>query len=145
MEATSSDAAIESALRALRHRDRTGRQLDRHLAECGFAEAERDAALAALARTGLLDDVRYAENRACTLARRGGGDALIRHDLAGAGVGPGEIEAALAALDPQLERAERIVGQRGASAKTARYLAGKGFAGDVIRDVIARAAGEALG
>ena len=43
------------------------------------------------------------------------------------------------------ERAQRIVGRRGASAKTARYLAGKGFSDDVVRDVVARERDEALG
>jgi regulatory protein len=140
-----SSEAVESAVRALRHRDRTSAQLHRHLAERGFDEAERDEAVAMLVRTGVLDDVRYAENRAAALADRGAGDAYIRHDLAGAGLGGDEIGGALAGLQPEVERAERIVERRGASPKTARYLAGKGFSEDVVRGVVARAAGQALG
>jgi regulatory protein len=140
-----SDPAFEEAARALRHRDRTAAQLERHLAERGFDEAERAAALDTLARTGIVDDARYAENRAATLAERGAGDALIRHELGVAGVPADDIERALEALDSECDRAERIVDRRGASAKTARYLGGKGFSDDTIDAVIARVGDEALG
>lgn len=141
----SSDAAVESAARALRHRDRTLAQLEGYLAERGFADADRTAALETLARTGIVDDGRYAQNRAVALAERGAGDAFIRHDLRLAGVGGEDVERALEALETERERAERIVDRRGASAKTARFLAGKGFAEDTIGVVVARAQGEGLG
>lgn len=139
------DPAFESAIRALRHRDRTSAQLDRHLAERGFTEVERASALATLARTGVLDDIRYAANRAATLAGRGAGDAFIRHDLERAGLGSSAIDDALGLVEPERVRAARIVERRGASAKTARYLAGKGFSDEVVRGAVAHVAGEALG
>jgi len=83
--------------------------------------------------------------RAAGLADRGAGDALIRHDLALAGIDEDVIEHALAALDAEHARAERIVARRGADAKTARYLAGKGFSQDVVHAVVARAGEDALG
>ena len=78
--------AVEAGLRALHHRDLSAADLDRRLAAKGFDEAEREAALETLARTGLLDDRRFAEARAAALAARGAGDALVRHELVRAGV-----------------------------------------------------------
>jgi len=57
-----------------------------------------DAVLAKLVRTGLLDDARFAEHRAASLARRGGSLHMIRRDLLKRGVAAPLIEAAVAAL-----------------------------------------------
>jgi SOS response regulatory protein OraA/RecX len=137
--------AVETALRALRHRDRSAAQIDDHLGARGISELDRSEVLATLTRTGLIDDRRFANVRAASLADRGAGDALIRHDLRLAGVDDGVIEDALSALEGERERAERIVARRGVAAKTARYLAGKGFPEDVVRAVVARAGEDALG
>jgi hypothetical protein len=48
------------------------------------------------------------------------------------------VEEALARLDPERERAERLVGRRGATPATARLLAGRGFDEDVVSAVVAR-------
>ena len=56
-------------------------------------------ALATLARTGLVDDRRFAETRAERLADRGAGNAFIRHDLLRAGVDAELVEHAMSALD----------------------------------------------
>jgi regulatory protein len=129
--------ALESALRALRHRDRSVADLDRRLAERGFGSEERVDAVEALQRTGLLDDERFARNRAESLSSRGAGDELIRHDLAGSGVESGLAEHAIESLEPEVVRARRIVERRGASAKTVRYLYGRGFSHDVVSAVVA--------
>lgn len=125
-------SALDVALSALRHRDLSAAELDRRLAARGFAEGERESALATLRRTGLVDDGRYAELRARTLAGRGAGDALIRRDLEAAGAESEAVENALAQLEPELERAGRIIARRGASPRTARYLAGKGYSQETI-------------
>ena len=138
------DDALESALRALRHRDRTTRQLDRRLADRGFHASAREAALETLQRTGILDDERYARNRAESLAARGAGDELIRHELEEAGVDPALVEAALGSLEPETDRARRIVRARGRSAKTARYLHGRGYARETVSAVIASGDGGEL-
>jgi SOS response regulatory protein OraA/RecX len=111
----------------------------------GFGEGERREALAALERTGLVDDHRFAGGRAAALADRGAGDALIRHDLSEAGVEKEVVDAALDALDNERDRAECVVARRGANAKTARYLAGKGFPEDLVYALIAQSRGQALG
>ena len=123
----------------LRHRDRSAAEVDRELSARGVDRETRQEALEALRRTGLVDDCRFAERRASTLAGRGAGDAFIRHDLDAAGISQDVLEDALSVLDGEDERAARIVERRGASPKTARYLAGKGFANEVVHAVIARA------
>ena len=62
-----------------------------------------------------------------------------------ADVDPELIEAALSGVEPELERAERIVSRRGSGPKTARYLAAKGFSQDVVHAVVARAGHDPLG
>lgn len=136
-------AAVELALRSLRHRDRSAAQIDDQLAARGVSEDERVEALATLARTGLVDDRRFAETRADRLADRGAGNAFIRHDLLRAGVDGELVEHAISALEGERERAERIVARRGSGAKTARYLAGKGFSDEIVHAVVARAGDDA--
>jgi regulatory protein len=142
---TSESDALEQALRALRFRERSATEVDRYLAARGVDEADRRATLETLDRTSLVDDRRFAETRASSLAGRGGGDDLIRHELARAGVAEELIEEAIASLPAEVHRAEGIVERRGAGTKTARYLAGKGFSGDVVHAVIAESRGEPLG
>jgi len=136
--------AHELALRSLRTRDRSVQELDKRLAASGADDEERAEVLGSLQRTGLLDDRRFAEDRAASLARRSAGDALIRHELAAAGVAAELVEGALASLEPEIDRARAIVERRGRDARTARYLAGKGFAGDVV-GAVAGGAGDEIG
>jgi SOS response regulatory protein OraA/RecX len=137
--------AVEAALRWLRHRDRSAAQIDAYLEGRGFVERARREALATLTRMGLVDDHRFATGRATALAERGSGDALIRHDLREAVLETAAVDAALEALDSERDRAERIVARRGVSAKTARYLASRGFPEDVVHTVIAHSRGQAVG
>jgi regulatory protein len=140
-----SQDALDQALRALRHRERSAAEVDRHLEARGVAEGERQAALERLARTGLVDDRRYAELRASSLAERGAGNVLIRHELRRAGVSAELVEHAVSLLAGERDRAEAVVARRGASARTARFLAGKGFSEDVVRAVVAKLHDEPLG
>lgn len=127
-----SPTAVDAALAALRHRDLSEAELDGRLAAKGYGEEDREQALETLRRTALLDDRRFADARAASLAARGSGDALIRHDLRRAGVGAEDIEDALAGLPPEPERAREIVERRGPGAKTSRYLRSKGFSDDAV-------------
>ena len=136
---------LEHALRALRHRERSSVEVDRYLAERGVEGDERLEILETLARTSLVDDRRFAEARASSLAERGAGNARIRFELARAGVEADLLDDILALLPLELERAERIVSRRGVSAKTARYLAGKGFSDEVVHAIVARSEDEPLG
>ena len=111
----------------------------------GSPTTSERTALETLVRTDLVDDRRYAERRAQSLADRGAGNALIRHELARAGLDPDVVDDVLASLRPERERAEAIVARRGAGPKTARYLAGKGFSYDVVESFIAQSRRETLG
>jgi SOS response regulatory protein OraA/RecX len=144
-EGVAGSEVIELALRALRHRDLSEHELDQKLAVRGVPEAERGRALETVRRTGLLDETRFAQGRAAALASRGAGDALVRDALRRAGVPPETIEAAVADLDPETERARRIVARRGSSPRTARYLAGKGFSPETVAAVVASETFDALG
>jgi SOS response regulatory protein OraA/RecX len=131
--------AIEIAARALRHRDRSRRQLDERLARAGVDDAGRADALETLERVGYVDDGRYARARAASLAERGYGDDGIRQLLEQDGVEPDKAAAALAALPPERERAAALVARLGPGAKTAAQLGRKGFGEDAVE---AAAAGQ---
>ena len=137
--------ALEAGLASLRYRDLSELELDRKLAERGFAEDERGEAVATLRRTGLLDEGRFAQNRARALASRSAGNDLIRYDLERAGVGSELVEEALESLEPESDRARAVVAGRGADAKSARYLLTKGFTSEVVANVIASARNNELG
>lgn len=138
-------SAVDAGLRALRHRDLSSHELDERLRAKGFDEDARGEALETLVRTGLVDDARFAEARARSLAGRGQGDAAIRHALRAARVEDALVEDALATLAPEQERARAIATRRGGGPKTARYLRGKGFSDDVVAALVAAESGEELG
>jgi SOS response regulatory protein OraA/RecX len=119
--------ALAVAGRALRRQDLSARGIAERLGRASVAPAAVEESLAALARAGLVDDVRFASTRAGSLAERGYGDAAIRYDLERQGVDPELIQQALESLEGEGERARRLVERRGPGAKTARYLASKGF------------------
>ena len=129
--------AVEEGLRALRARDRSAAELDARLQQRGVPAAERADALATLERIGYVDDERFARTRAESLAERGSGDALIRHDLERRGIAAEHVEAALAELEDERERAARIIRRRGPGAKTARYLASRGFGAEALEAAVA--------
>ena len=120
--------ALAVAGRALRARDMSRTRLAARLERAAVAPAAAEASLRALESAGAVDDERFAGVRAESLARRGYGDAAIRHDLHGQGLTQDVVERAMDQLEPEPERARRLVDRRGPGARTARYLAGKGFA-----------------
>ena len=124
--------ALETAARALRRRDLPAKALDLRLERAGVANATRAEAMETLARSRLVDDERYAHARATALAGRGYGDAAIRWDLERQGVESDLVERALDELEPELERAQRLVSRRGRSPSTARQLARRGFGEDAV-------------
>jgi SOS response regulatory protein OraA/RecX len=120
------------ALRSLRSRDRSRRGLEERLERASIAPAQRAETLGMLERTGLVDDARFAVGRAEALAARGYGDAAVEAALEREHVSAVQRAAALAALEPEVERAHRIVERRGRGVRTARLLASKGFAEDAV-------------
>ena len=124
--------ALEAATRALRHRDRSRGALRARLRAAGIAPAACEDALETLAGAGIVDDERFAVSRAAALAERGSGDALIRADLAAAGLSDDIVSAALEPLEPESDRAKAVTAARGESVATARWLARRGFASEAI-------------
>jgi regulatory protein len=131
------DEALALATRALARREHSVRSLRERLLRAGVDADEANEALEQLRRRGLLDDGRFAEERARVLAERGKGDAAIRFDLEQAGVESAVVEAALAELEPEAERAAGLVGRRGATPATARLLASRGFDEAVVEALVA--------
>jgi SOS response regulatory protein OraA/RecX len=131
------ESALAVATRALARRDFSERGLRERLQRAGISPAEAEEAVAALLRAGLVNDGRFALSRAQSLAERGKGDAAIRNDLQQQGLALDEIEPALASLEPERERAERVIARRGGGPATARLLAGRGFAEDAVEAAVA--------
>ena len=119
--------ATELVLRALRHRDRSRRDLEERLERAGVPADQRAEALDGLAAQGLVSDDRFAKERARSLAARNGGDAFIRADLRRHGIPDDVATDALDELEPESGRAARVFRQRGGRERALRYLAGKGF------------------
>jgi regulatory protein len=131
------DDALAVATRALARREHSARSLRERLLRAGIGSDDADEALDELQRRGLLDDRRFAEERARVLAERGKGDAAIRFDLERAGVDGAVVEVALAELEPEAERAAGLVSRRGATPATARLLASRGFDEAVVEALVA--------
>ena len=136
--------AFGSVVGALARRDLTSLELEQRLTQAGFdAEASADA-LARAAAAGYLDDARVARERARHLAERGSSDASIRAELRRRGVSEQELEAALAAVAPEAERAERLSSRVGGGLRAARALARKGYPEDVIERTLRQGIAEEL-
>ena len=128
--------ALDVAAQALRYRDHSRRSLEERLARRNVRPDATEAALAALERTGLVDDARVASTRAGGMADRGYGDAAIRFDLERQGLAGELVEEAVSALVPERERAKQLVERRGAEPRTARWLASRGFDPASVEDAM---------
>lgn len=132
------------ALRLLSGREHSRLELERKLKNFEEAPGELAQVLDALQAKGFISEARVIESivhrRAAKL-----GTARIRQELQGKGLDPEAVNHALAGLKvSELERA-RAVWQRKfgelavdaqAAAKQMRFLAARGFGGDVIRRVV---------
>ena len=127
---------LDVAARALRHRDRSRREVEERLAKAGVDEGRRADALETLERVGYVDDQRFAGARAGALADRGYGDEYIRHELGRQGIDGETAEAAIAGLAPERERAEKLVARLGPGPKTAGHQARKGFGEDAVEAAV---------
>jgi SOS response regulatory protein OraA/RecX len=139
------ERARETAVRAIARRDHSRASLDARLERTGVRPRERGEALAAAERAGLVDDARFAEARARHLASRGAGNLLVVADLERHGVDDAIARAAVASLDPESLRASRVVASRGATARTLRHLAAKGFSEEALEGFVAELESGALG
>ena len=110
--------ALAVAARSLRTRDLSSQALAERLRRANVAPAMGREAVSALGRAGVVDDRRFAGSRAAALAEQGV---------------PGELQAeAVGGLEPEADRARELVRRRGGGAKTARFLASKGFGEEAL-------------
>ena len=136
--------AVGAAVGALRFRDHSRASLAERLAARGVAPAAREEALDVLSRAGLVDDARLAHGRAAALAARGAGDLMVADDLARRGLPEALVAEAVAGLQPERERAERLVRAAGLTPRTLRRLAGKGFTAETLEALVAELEGRAV-
>jgi SOS response regulatory protein OraA/RecX len=135
--------ALAKATRTLATSARSRRELDQRLARAGHAGTAREEALATLDRAGLVDDAQVAESRAERLAQRGYGNAAIRADLRRRLIDQQVAAAAMAALEPELERLRRLLEAQNVTPALLRRLAGRGFSRDALDEVASSFAPEA--
>lgn len=129
--------ATDVVVRALVRRDRSRAELDERLARAGVRAESRRETLERASRAGLVDDMRFAAERARRLVERGASDLLVLDDLERHGVDPSTAHAVLAELEPERARAARIIAARGRTVKTVRFLASRGFAPESVEDLVA--------
>jgi SOS response regulatory protein OraA/RecX len=135
--------AVSQATRTLATSGRSRRELEERLARAGHSRVARGDAVAALERTGLVDDARLAESRAELLARRGYGDAAIRSDLRRRLIPAETARDAVAALEPELDRAQRLLEGQAVTPALLRRCANRGFSRDTLDSVAAAFAHDA--
>ena len=135
--------ALAVATRWLAVSSRSQEDLERRLARSGHPATARGDAIAALVRAGLIDDTRVAEVRAELLARRGYGDAAIRADLQRRLIPATAAAEVVAALEPELERARRLLAGQSVTPALIRRLSARGFSRDTLEDLASAFAQEA--
>lgn len=131
------EAALARAVEALARREHSAQSIRAKLERAGISEEAREDAVEKLVRVGYLDDERFARDRAALLAGRGYGDERIRADLEAQGVALESIAEALAALEPERERALRVAGGTGSDSRTLRMLERRGFSEEAVEAVAA--------
>jgi SOS response regulatory protein OraA/RecX len=132
--------AFDVAACALRYRDLSTAAVGAKLRAAGFdAPAER-AAVGRLVEAGLVDDWRLARARARALAERGLGDLAIEERLERDGIDRVHRQAAIAELEPEIERASAVVSKAepGEPRRVAAKLAGRGFGAESVEAVLLR-------
>ncbi|MDI6751204.1 MAG: recombination regulator RecX [Rhodocyclaceae bacterium] len=130
------------AVRLLARREHTRAELLHKLAAHGTPD-EIEMVLNQLAAAGLQSDVRFAESYLRAKANRQG-PARLRQTLRTKGVDEALIEAQMANLPDELERARDVWTKKFPAppanlqerAKQARFLQGRGFSADVIRKLL---------
>ncbi|WP_163098617.1 regulatory protein RecX [Acidithiobacillus ferrianus] len=129
------------ALRLLARREYARLELRDKLLRAGCDAEDVTRALDALAAAGHQDDARYAEMLTRTRMRQGHGPLRLRQDLRRAG-----IEPVAEAETHWLEQAQAVYRKRFGRtapadakeyARRVRFLTGRGFAGEMIRRVLA--------
>jgi regulatory protein len=132
------------ALKLLSQREHSRRELETKLGKHEEEPGELARALDELAARGFIDDGRAADS---IVHRRGArlGAARVKQELVAKGIAPDKVAEVVTALRAtELDRAREVWRRRfgeppvdaAQRAKQARFLAARGFAGDVISRVL---------
>ncbi len=141
-------SARNQAMDLLARREHSARELRHKLARRGFGPDEIEQALEGLQADGLQSDARFAEDYCRSRIGRGFGPLRIRAELGERGVAGSHVEAALAAEAADwhalaAEAWQRRFGvapaDRREQARQQRFLLNRGFPGEVVRALVARA------
>jgi SOS response regulatory protein OraA/RecX len=118
-----------------------------HLEHRGFSATVVRGVLGRLRRLGYIADRSYAADRAERLLARGFGSGRLRADLERSGVAEPIAEAVMPAVEDERRRARGLLEARFGAAdalgrsergKAYRWLAGRGFAEEVIAALLGR-------
>jgi len=141
---TSRERAFDLAWDAVGRAERTADELVRHLVMRGIEPEDAQAVVTRLVELGYIADERVA-GEAVQAAREGKpvGREKVRAKLLQRGIDEGVVEHAVGGLDhsSEVERALALATKLGTAAgpaKTARYLAARGFDEEAVRDVLER-------
>lgn len=139
-------SCLQTSVGLLARREHSRLELQRKLALRGFASDEIDSVLDELEGGNLLSDERYAEAFTRQRVMNGNGPIKIRHELKERGVSGDLIAKALESWREQwvevaTKQHEKRFGKMPEDvkerARQTRYLQGRGFGFDVIRQIIA--------
>ena len=128
--------AMARATNVLRRRDVSAKELDTRLERAHIDPTTRAEVVTRLDEVGAVDDGRFACRRAEMLAERGAGDESSATTCPAGESRSSPSRRPFRSSSPSRARAARVVGRRGSSPKTARYLAGKGFSEDAIESAL---------
>lgn len=144
------DAVRRKALRLLEVRARSRQELRERLAAAGFSTAAVTGVLERLGECGLLDDRRFAQERARALAERGYGPRRIAFELGRCGIEGSLIEEALAQAygeEGRQGRLQRLLRRRfgevdlaaadvKVKSRAQRFLLSRGFEQEEIMELL---------
>ncbi|MBW2701207.1 MAG: regulatory protein RecX [Deltaproteobacteria bacterium] len=146
--------AREQVLRLLTVRSRSRRELYLRLKQKGHPDSLIGPLLDRLTETGLIDDARFAAERARALGlSKGWGPRKLTADLRAKGVNADLVQAAIDevyAETPQVEILRRVAEKKFGAAlfeaevevdfklkgRAQRFLLGRGFDGELVRDLL---------
>lgn len=130
--------ALTRATRMLARRPLSRALLEDRLERKGVAPVAREEAIEALEQAQYLNDHSYALERAASLAERGYGNGAARYILEQERVSSELIEEAVAALEPELERAQAIAEAIPDRKRLLGRLARRGFSAETIEALAER-------
>jgi regulatory protein len=134
--------AIAVGIRALSRKELTGIELQSRLERAGVDAGEATRVVLQLREAGYQSDARAASERARVLGQRNLGDAAIAHDLEQRGLSAAIIEAALAELPTERDRAQAIAVRGRHGSKLAQTLRRRGFSAETVASIVGAIADE---